>query len=94
MARMPNAREDSEAASMLARSLPEGLVKASRVVEGERSARMSSVFMRSRVGEREAVRLWDRGGSLGVIGERMGGMGEESIVGSRDAVLLVFFRGG
>lgn len=49
---MPNARSDGEAASMLARSLPEGLVKASRVEAGDRSERMLSVN-RSRVGERE-----------------------------------------
>jgi hypothetical protein len=74
---MPNARSDSEAASMLARSLPEGLVKASKVVEGERSARMSSVS-RSRVGEREGVCA--PGLSRGVMGERMVGGFGESIV--------------
>jgi len=62
---------------MLARSLPEGLVKASNVVEGERSARMSSVS-RSRVGEWEWV--CSPGLSWGVMGERMVGGFGESIV--------------
>jgi len=42
VARMPKARSTGVAASMLARSLPEGDVKASRVVVGDRSASRSS----------------------------------------------------
>lgn len=46
VARTPNARSLGVAASTLARSLPEGEVevKASRVVVGERSERISSVM--------------------------------------------------
>lgn len=78
---MPNARSDWEAASMLSRSLPEGLVKASKVVEGVRSVRMSSVTcsrMEGREEGREGVCI--PGFSRGVMGERsVGSMGESMV---------------
>lgn len=55
VARMPKARSLAEAASMLARSLPEGEVNASRVEVGDRSERMSSI--RGRVGDLDGVRV-------------------------------------
>jgi hypothetical protein len=65
---MPKARSLGVAASILAFSLPEGLVNASRVVAGERSDRISSV-RRGRagdlVGDREADRMCVRGMRLG-----------------------------
>lgn len=45
VARRPKALSLGVAASMLALSLPDGLVKASRVVAGERSERMSSASL-------------------------------------------------
>lgn len=65
---MPKARCVGVAASILARRAPEAFVKASRVVAGERSERMSSVI-RERVGDREGERECVRGGNLGMEGE-------------------------
>jgi hypothetical protein len=65
---MPKARSLGVAASTLAFSFPDGLVKASRVVAGERSARISSVRrwrVGDRVGEREEARVFFRGVSSG-----------------------------
>ena len=72
VALIPNALSLGVAASMLAFNLPDGFVKASRVVAGERSDRMSSV-MRVRVGDREGVRVCALGASRGAVGERRGG---------------------
>jgi hypothetical protein len=69
----PNARSEGVAASMLAFNLPDGLVNASRVVAGERSDNISS-FSLGRVGDREGVRRWSRGGAnRGAVGEKRGG---------------------
>jgi hypothetical protein len=69
---MPNARSLGVAASMLAFNLPEGDVNSSRVEAGDRSDRISSVKLR-RVGDREGVREWVRGGMIrGIEGERKG----------------------
>jgi hypothetical protein len=43
------------------------------------------------VGEREAVRLWERGGSRGVMGERIGGTGESIFI---EMLFVSIFRGG
>jgi len=61
VALMPNARSLGVAASTLALSLPDGFVKASRVVVGDRSDRISSVIrcrVGDRVGDRDGIRLW------------------------------------
>jgi hypothetical protein len=65
---MPKARSLGVAASILALNLPDGLVKASRVVAGDRSVRMSSVRrwrVGDRVGEREDALVCFRGVSWG-----------------------------
>jgi hypothetical protein len=71
-ARRPNARSEGVASSMLVFNLPEGLLKASSVVAGVRSDRMSSAS-RWCVGDREGVRVCSLGGAIrGTAGERTG----------------------
>ena len=71
-ARRPKARSDGVATSMLVFNLPEGLLKASRVVAGVKSDKMSSA-RRCRVGDREGVRVCSVGAAiLGRAGERTG----------------------
>jgi len=62
-ARSPNACFDGVASSMLALKRPDGFLKASRVVEGVRSERISSAS-RCRVGDREGVRVCRVGGAI------------------------------
>lgn len=70
----PNACSDGVAFSMLALKRPEGFLKASRVVAGVRSARISSTG-RCRVGDREGVRVCRLGGTIrGTTGEEKTGV--------------------
>jgi hypothetical protein len=62
-ARRPKACSEGVAYSMLALNLPDGFLKASRVVEGVRSERISSAS-RCRVGGREGVRVCRLGGAI------------------------------
>jgi hypothetical protein len=79
VARRPNVRSFAVAASILAFNLPDGFVKASRVVAGERSARRSSPG-RCRVGDREGVRVCSLGGAIRGVGRERSG--DSSMVGA------------
>jgi len=73
-ARRPNACSEGVASSMLALSRPEGFLKASRVVDGLKSERISSTC-RWRAGDREGVRACRVGGAIrGRAGEEKTGV--------------------
>jgi hypothetical protein len=81
VARRPNDLSLTVAASILALNLPDGFVKASRVVAGERSARRSSPA-RCLVGDREGARVCALGGAIRGIGRERSGDGGSSMVGA------------
>ena len=72
-ARMPKARCVGLAASMLALSVPDTDVNASRVVAGERSDSISSM-RRGRVGDLDGVPTWPFGRKRGVEGSKRLGL--------------------